>query len=290
MASNEARKKEARLYQNQHPGTPYPEARRAASRSRDLTAVIGTDRRGAGVQINLEEPAACGVGPHCLITGPVESGKTTLLAVMARSMLSTAPRRGLELVLSTGVPSPLFDDLATGPGASAKVRQGIRSIAPAKLFESYLRELLEDRAARLSERGWADNLGGGVSSAKRLPAVVVMVDHYHWGHFQVPGPDTVLAQAFMQGRALDVHLVITKVDAPPAQRHVPSQFQPYVESVISFGGGQRGHGTWCQDGESTDIAVAPEMLREEGHAHVNEQSDSGGSRDRRTGDRPSLGE
>ncbi len=236
MASNEARKKAAKLYQQQHPGIPYPEALRIVSRLNDfhpLTAVISAEENGKFVRFNFEEASLGGLGPHCGISGRTGSGKTNLLAVMAESMLQAPPARGVEIVLSTDAPAPLFDSLAH------------TAVIPADLG-GYLQEVLAGRQAQLKERGWMRTSGEGEDP---LPAVVVMVDDPHWlgsgGGVPTPATPATATAALRMGRALDVHLVVTwQTPTTHVQLWAPHGLESHLTGRIHLTGKQPGLGTW----------------------------------------------
>jgi predicted AAA+ superfamily ATPase len=99
VADNEARKKAARDYQRRNPGTSYTKARRQVSPTdrRPLIATLGADDRGKPVHVNLDEQATGGCGPNCLIAGWPGTGKTTLLAAMAASLLHGQRQGDVEL-------------------------------------------------------------------------------------------------------------------------------------------------------------------------------------------------
>lgn len=250
MATNEARKKAAKLFQQQHPGTPYPEALRIVSRLADfhpLTAVISADENGKFVRLNFEEAGLGGLGPHCGISGTTGSGKTNLLAVMAGSMLQAPPPRGVEVVFSTDAPAPLFDSLAH------------TAVAPADL-ERYLHETLAGRQDQLKQRGWMRNRGEG---ADPLPAIVVMVDEPHWlrssGGVSTPAAVTLALKA---GRSLDVHLVLAWQTPPTtrAAQWAPHGLEPHLTGRIHLTGKQPGLGTWQQHSSAEDPAGRAKLV------------------------------
>lgn len=242
MAFNEARKKAAKLYQQQHPGTPYPEALRIVSRLTDfhpLTAVISTDENGKLVRFNFEEAGLGGLGPHCGISGETGSGKSNLLAVMAGSMLQAPPARGVEIVVSTDAPAPLFDSLAH------------TAVAPADL-EGYLQETLAGRQDQLKQRGWTRNRGEG----DPLPAVVVMVDDPHWlGAGGGVARPVAVTTALQMGRSLDVHLVVTwQTPSTHASLGAPHGLEPHLTGRIHLTGKPPGLGAWLQYSNAEDPA------------------------------------
>lgn len=249
MASNEARKKAAKLYQKEHPGISYPEALRIVSREHvaPLAAVVSSNTKGKFVRCNLEEAALGGDGPHCGIAGATGSGKTNLLAAMAGSILQSPPTRGVEIVYVT--------DRSVHPQFS-----GVTDTVVAHAdLKSYLVDLLGSREEQLRERGWLHNRGEG---ADPLPAVVVMVDDPPWARRNREcSTDIPAGPALRTGRTLDVHLVVTWQTPPDARGRLlwlPTELDPHLSSVIHLQG--RGRGTWNRRNSAdkhTNIAVPP---------------------------------
>lgn len=233
MASNNARKKAAKLYQEQHPGISYPEALRIVSRSGDLhplTATIGCDASSKVVRLTLEEPSLGGFGPHCGISGATGTGKTHLLSVMARSLVQSPPTRGVELMY-------------VGRNAERAPFDGVEHCISHEQLDRCIADLLADRQGQLKSLGLPDWHGA------ELPAAVVMVDGLGW-----PSQQAAVELVLRTGRALDVHLVVTTTtETPPA-------LASNMSSLIHLNRGQPGQGTLqqpCHQGSpvSTDIRI-----------------------------------
>ena len=229
MASNNALKKAAKLYQDQHPGIPYPQARRIVSQLADfhpLTATISAQPDGTLLRLNLEESALLGVGPHCGITGQAGAGKTHLLAVMGRSLLKAPPTRGVEMAYFGDDEDSyaLFDGVAQ--------THGLAELA------DYLDDLLAGRDDRLRKLGQPD-----WRRAAAHPAVVVMIDDLPW-----PSKEASAVEAALRvGRALDVHLIVATQEA------TPPKLAGHMPSLIHLAGEQAGHGTWKRCGDRSEV-------------------------------------
>ena len=245
MASNEARKTAAKLYQEQHPGTPYPEALRIVSRltgNHPLTALIGSDKHKA-VHVNLDEPGNGGCGPHIGVYGPVGSGRTTLLTVMAQSILQKPPPHGAEVMLCSRLPR-----------ASAAWRDE-RII---KVEDHEVEERLSALLAQRSDAHRRRETGSGSRVANRATAeMVVMLDDYQAVIDRgLPWP-RAFRETLQIGCALGIHLVLGwHTDTMPKAEAVPPELARHLGSYVELLA--PGHGRWhrgCTPPVSTDITV-----------------------------------
>ncbi|MDM2402143.1 ATP-binding cassette domain-containing protein [Mycobacteroides abscessus] len=81
--TNTAHKKAIREYQRKHPGTTFPEARRATDHNQAPRVRLGTDAAGKTVWLDLSDSV---VTP---IVGRTGSGKTTILRLIAAELAAT---------------------------------------------------------------------------------------------------------------------------------------------------------------------------------------------------------
>lgn len=237
MATNNARKSAAKRYQAEHPGTTYPQALRMVSHGqRPLAAVIGVKPSNAeSVWLNLEEVSLGGFGPHCGILGATGAGKTHLLTVMAHSIRSAAPPRGVQLVYI----GP-DDEIARFEDAQTRTQTEL---------SGYLGSLCDGRQTQFNKLGQRD----WQAAEHPQPAVVVMVDKPQLSSEDVDA----LNYGLRCGRSLDVHLVVA-IPAPQTPT-IADNFSRHFSSIIHLRGDRPGHATWQRysDGEqvSTDIFV-----------------------------------
>lgn len=228
--SGKAIKKLARQYQQDHPGVPYPVARRAVlGMWRPLTVLVSESDE-QRLRISLEMPGDGGDGTHVGILGPTGSGKTNLLTVMAQSIRRQPPSRGVD-VIAVG-------DLLK---ESAALTAACDTVVGDSELAAILTAVQSTRLAELQERGWQHNR---VGSDDALPALVILLDEPKGlGH----NPRRELEWPLRAGRSLDVHMVIAwgayphgRHDAvgewlPPAVRW----WYPHLQSVIALSGPQR---------------------------------------------------
>lgn len=190
--SAKAIKKLARQYQQDHPGVPYPVARRAVLGTwRPLTVLISETGEQL-LRITLEESVNDGDGTHVGVVGPTGSGKTNLLTVMAESIRRQPPSRGAE-VIAVG-------DFLKGAALNAACDKVVGDAD----FGTILTEVYSTRLDQLRERGWQQNM---VTRDDALPAIVIMLDDTIIGSL-VGAPERVLGMHLRAGRSLDVHMAI----------------------------------------------------------------------------------
>ncbi|WP_061006618.1 hypothetical protein [Mycolicibacterium mucogenicum] len=222
--SAKAIKKLAREYQQDHPGVPYPVARRAVLGTwRPLTVLISeTDEQ--LLRITLEESVNDGDGIHAGVVGPTGSGKTNLLTVMAQSIRRQPPSRGAE-VIAVG-------DFLKGTALNAACDKVVGDSD----FAAILTEVCSTRLAELRQRGWQQNM---VTRDDALPAIVMMLDDTIIGSL-VGAPERVLGLPLRAGRSLDVHMVIAwgADDYPLGPNYWSPQkwWYPHLQSVIELSG------------------------------------------------------
>lgn len=231
MATSEARKKAAKLYQQQYPETTYPEALRIVSKCDSvspLTAQIGFDPKGRPVRVNLEERMRGGLGAHFAIAGGPGYGKTTLLTLMAASMAADPPRRGVEI-------------WACGPYLGQAVAGIAHTVAVAgDDLERRFDEEAYRRGRICLERGCLSIFDSPVPE----PALVLLVDadwtrtNADW-RFRLPAP---LQRVGQRGRSVDAHLVAAvSPDLMLGGRYLGAM-EMHVSSHIALT--ERGIGRW----------------------------------------------
>lgn len=228
--SDKAIKKLARQYQQDHPGVPYPVARREVlGMWRPLTVLV-SDTGEQRLRISLEMPGDDGDGTHVGVLGPVGSGKTNLLTVMAESIRREPPSRGVE-VIAVG------DFLKE----SAALTAACDRVVGDDELGAVLTEVQSRRRAELEERGWHQNR---VRSDDALPAIVILLDEPK-GLGRDPGRE--LEWPLRGGRSLDVHMVIAwgayaHGRQDPVGEWLPPEVRwwyPHLHSVIALSGPQR---------------------------------------------------
>lgn len=98
MASSNARKRAARDYQRQFPGTPYPVALRAVSRGDDRLRVVVGEATGRPHWVDIEEATFGGYGPHMAVIGSSHAGRSKVVELVSHSLASRPPHRGVEVL------------------------------------------------------------------------------------------------------------------------------------------------------------------------------------------------
>lgn len=172
LSTKESRKRAARAYQAVNPGTSYTRALRQVGNKdqrRPLTAVLGEDRHGQSVSVNLEWTSVGGDGPHCVIVG---DEVPSLLAVLAAGLAAGQRPEDLELVLC----------------GSAATQLGVehRRVNPDQLARR-IAELLRSRLELLHSLDASD-----VEDARRqghhLPTTVVLIEDHdaRWSNPPLP--------------------------------------------------------------------------------------------------------
>lgn len=124
MTTNTAHKKAIREYQRSHPGTTYPEARRATDKNTAPRVRVGT-ASGKAVWLDLDSGAS--VTP---VIGRTGSGKTTVLRLIAAELSQSRPDIDVTYVRGRGptsdrLPVPVVDtyDVAGYVRELARVRE-----------------------------------------------------------------------------------------------------------------------------------------------------------------------
>lgn len=252
--SSKAVKKLARQYQQDHPGVPYPVARRAVLGTwRPLTALI-SEIDGQRLRINLEAHSEAGDGPHVGVFGNTGSGKSNLLTLMAQSIRREPPSRGAELI-AVGDLDLLFEGSSLAESCDKVIGQSE--------VMALLDEVESTRVAQFRERDWSVN---PVNRPDALPAVVILLDEDK----KVVGDAPSAARRGLErmlrlGRALDVHVVLA---GPPFARMraqwTPPWLKPLLPNVIELQGRQSDDeganswtGRWRRDGgrDPVDLAI-----------------------------------
>lgn len=96
MTTNTAHKKAIREYQRSHPGTSYPEARRATDKNTAPRVRVGT---ASGKAVWLDLDAGASVTP---VIGRTGSGKTTVLRLIAAELSQSRPDIDVTYVRGSG--------------------------------------------------------------------------------------------------------------------------------------------------------------------------------------------
>lgn len=96
MTTNTAHKKAIREYQRSHPGTTYPEARRATDKNTAPRVRVGT---ASGKAVWLDLDAGASVTP---VIGRTGSGKTTVLRLIAAELSQSRPDIDVTYVRGRG--------------------------------------------------------------------------------------------------------------------------------------------------------------------------------------------
>ena len=195
MSDNESRKRAARAFQADNPGTSYTRALRQVAHGRirrPLTAVLGTGLDGRAVELNLEWESRGGSGPHCVVVGDEVS---SVLAVLAVGFAAGQAPGDLELVLCAGEDVQLQ---VTHRRVDAGELAGI------------IDELLQSRYEFFRSIG-ARDIEDARQHGHQVPTTVVLVEDHDgiWARSQE------LARWLRVGRSAGINLVVGTPTAPP---------------------------------------------------------------------------
>lgn len=201
--TDNAHKKAARKHQKTN-GVSYLRARREVDNKRHtpLLAILGTNRDGNPVRLNLDERFRGGAGPHCLITGWTGSGKTVLAAHIAASL--TDGRNGdIELIVGDPFDTSLFPVTATVVGED-------------DLAEA-INNTLAKRMRQLQDAGqWVRDIHDYRTLGNHMPAAVILIDECdRWLRGGGPARAEAVGRVARMGRSLGVHLILTTLDGYP---------------------------------------------------------------------------
>lgn len=188
-----------------------PGAHRATKR---LRVPVGTTAAGTPVELDIDEAAADGMGPHGLCVGATGSGKSELLRTVALGMIAGHSPEELNLVLIDFKGGATFAGLEPAPHVAVL----ITNLSDKAALVARMRDALMGEMNRRQEvlRG-AGNLDGVAAYRRRrmldaglepLPSLFVIVDEFSELLSQQPDFAEVFVAISRLGRSLGVHLLL----------------------------------------------------------------------------------
>ena len=181
---------------------------------RSLRAPVGTAVTGTPVELDINEAAAGGMGPHGLCIGATGSGKSEFLRTVALGMIVGHSSEELNLVLVDFKGGATFSGLEPAPHVAAV----ITNLSDKAALVARMREALMGEMNRRQEvLRAAGNLDGITAYQRRrrmntrlgpLPTLFVIVDEFSELLSQHPDFADVFVAIGRLGRSLGVHLLL----------------------------------------------------------------------------------
>jgi len=181
---------------------------------RRLRVPIGTAVTGAPVELDINEAAAHGMGPHGLCVGATGSGKSELLRTVALGMIVGHSAEELNLVLVDFKGGATFSGLEPAPHVAAL----ITNLSDKAALVARMRDALMGELNRRQEvLRAAGNLDGIMAYRRRrrtepclgpLPSLFIIVDEFSELLTQQPDFADVFVAIGRLGRSLGVHLLL----------------------------------------------------------------------------------
>ena len=181
---------------------------------RRLRVPVGTAVTGAPVELDINEAAAHGMGPHGLCIGATGSGKSEFLRTVALGMIIGHSAEELNLVLVDFKGGATFSGLESAPHVAAV----ITNLSDKAALVARMRDALMGELNRRQEvLRAAGNLDGIVAYRRRrrteprlgpLPTLFVIVDEFSELLTQQPDFADVFVAIGRLGRSLGVHLLL----------------------------------------------------------------------------------
>jgi S-DNA-T family DNA segregation ATPase FtsK/SpoIIIE len=181
---------------------------------RSLRVPVGTAVTGTSVELDINEPAADGMGPHGLCIGATGSGKSEFLRTVALGMIVGHSSEELNLVLVDFKGGATFAGLAPAPHVAAV----ITNLSDKAALVARMRDALMGEMNRRQEvLRAAGNLDGIAAYQRRrrmdtrlgpLPTLFIIVDEFSELLSQQPDFAEVFVAIGRLGRSLGVHLLL----------------------------------------------------------------------------------
>jgi DNA segregation ATPase FtsK/SpoIIIE, S-DNA-T family len=181
---------------------------------RSLRVPVGTAVTGTPVQLDINEAAADGMGPHGLCIGATGSGKSEFLRTVALGMIVGHSSEELNLVLVDFKGGATFSGLEPAPHVAAV----ITNLSDKAALVARMRDALMGEMNRRQEvLCAAGNLDGIAAYQRRrrmdsrlgpLPTLFIIVDEFSELLSQQPDFADVFVAIGRLGRSLGVHLLL----------------------------------------------------------------------------------
>jgi S-DNA-T family DNA segregation ATPase FtsK/SpoIIIE len=181
---------------------------------RSLRVPVGTAVTGVAVELDINEAAADGMGPHGLCIGATGSGKSEFLRTVALGMIVGHSSEELNLVLVDFKGGATFSGLEPAPHVAAV----ITNLSDKAALVARMRDALMGEMNRRQEvLRAAGNLDGIAAYQRRrrmetrlgpLPTLFIIVDEFSELLSQQPDFADVFVAIGRLGRSLGVHLLL----------------------------------------------------------------------------------
>ncbi len=183
-------------------------------RGRSLCVPVGTTSTGKPVELDINEAAANGMGPHGLCIGATGSGKSEFLRTVALGMIVGHSPEELNLVLVDFKGGATFSGLEPAPHVAAVITNLADKAALVARMRDALMGEMNRRQEVLREAGNLDGIAAyqrrrrGDPELEPLPALFIIVDEFSELLSQHPDFADVFAAIGRLGRSLGVHLLL----------------------------------------------------------------------------------
>ncbi|WIM87636.1 type VII secretion protein EccCb [Candidatus Mycobacterium wuenschmannii] len=182
--------------------------------AKSLRVPVGTTAAGTTVELDINEAAAGGMGPHGLCIGATGSGKSEFLRTVALGMIVGHPSDRLNLILIDFKGGATFSGLESAPHVAAV----ITNLSDKAALVARMRDALMGELNRRQELLRAAGNVDGIAAYRRrrqvdaamdpLPVLFIMVDEFSELLSQQPDFAEVFVAIGRLGRSLGVHLLL----------------------------------------------------------------------------------
>lgn len=161
---------------------------------------IGVDVYGNSVKKDLADM------PHLLVAGATGSGKSVMINVIIKSLITQMTSDRLKLVLI----DPKRVEMSQYKGDSHLLTDPIYETGDAKRALKWLVEEMEDRYGKLERAMAKDIRKYNENSTSRLPYIVVVIDEFAdlMLASEEHNPETEIVRIAQKARAVGIHLII----------------------------------------------------------------------------------
>ena len=198
---------------------------RPRSTAQDLTAALGISLTGETVSLDLKESRLGGSGPHGLLVGAENSGKSELLRSLCLGLAMTHSSERLNFVLVDFSGGSTFLSLDVLPHVSALVTNLLDDLVLVeRMRDGIIGELMRRRELLRAAGNYArasdyEKARAGGAPLEPLPALLVVVDGF--GELLSARPDfrDLLLSICRFGGALGIHLLLAGQRVDEDQLH-----------------------------------------------------------------------
>ncbi len=168
---------------------------------------------GTPVELNLEEPARGGTGPHGVIVGPTGSGKSELVRTVVGHLLATNSPEKIAFLFVDFKGGATFAPFLRWPHIAGVVTNLENDLDLVDRMATALTAELKRRQAALR-----DAPSGGSSGTAGEPRLLIVIDEFAELLADRPEVLEILVQVARVGRSLGVHLLLVSQSPNDAER------------------------------------------------------------------------